>query len=419
MNGMDTIYYLIRVDQGSWISIHPVFRWPVQRLAENTINAVRFAVSMEVREKKVELIELFYDLIYVYAISNLTLLVEDPEGGVITWQMYSVYIVFSMIIILAWLLMTNYVNRYCTWRWYEYVLVVVNMSAAVLMTQTINNDPELSAVTLIASVAFMIACIIVLYLIQYVKSGRKDSYAKYNLIVLLVMEAVFMAALGLRSAGYEEVAKHIIAVNLVLGMIVPLVARKIYDAAPFSFPHLVERLELLTIIMFGEAIIAITGFIDLTNPEPLGFMNFLVIIMMFGFYVCQVHYLCDHHRVTRAIGMILCHYLILISINLVTVAFIYSDVGEVDTMFVAAMMALSMAVFNISLHGTCIYYHERFQRRPMDTALMLLFTAVGAAVMIGLSGEPYAVSVGAILGFGLNFAYFWMKYRSGTAPATD
>lgn len=28
---------------------------------------------MEVKEKKVELIELFYDLIYVYAISKLTL----------------------------------------------------------------------------------------------------------------------------------------------------------------------------------------------------------------------------------------------------------------------------------------------------------------------------------------------------------
>ena len=38
---------------------------------------------MEVKEKKVELIELFYDLIYVYAISRLTLLIEKPENGVI------------------------------------------------------------------------------------------------------------------------------------------------------------------------------------------------------------------------------------------------------------------------------------------------------------------------------------------------
>ena len=43
---------------------------------------------MAVKEKKVELIELFYDLIYVYAISRLTLLIEEPEGGIIPLHGY-------------------------------------------------------------------------------------------------------------------------------------------------------------------------------------------------------------------------------------------------------------------------------------------------------------------------------------------
>ncbi|MBR1452908.1 MAG: low temperature requirement protein A, partial [Candidatus Methanomethylophilaceae archaeon] len=62
---------------------------------------------MSVKEKKVELIELFYDLIYVYAISNMTLLLEEPEGGILTWDMFATYIVASMVIIQAWLYMTN------------------------------------------------------------------------------------------------------------------------------------------------------------------------------------------------------------------------------------------------------------------------------------------------------------------------
>lgn len=36
---------------------------------------------MQVKEKTVEPVELFYDLIYVYAVSGLTLLVEEPVGG--------------------------------------------------------------------------------------------------------------------------------------------------------------------------------------------------------------------------------------------------------------------------------------------------------------------------------------------------
>ena len=69
---------------------------------------------MEVKEKKVELIELFYDLIYVYAISRMTLLVEEPIDGVIDAQHILMYIFFSLLVFQAWLMMTTYVNRYGT-----------------------------------------------------------------------------------------------------------------------------------------------------------------------------------------------------------------------------------------------------------------------------------------------------------------
>ena len=48
---------------------------------------------MAVKEKKVELIELFYDLIYVYAISRLTMLIEEPEGGIIPLSGFFRYLV--------------------------------------------------------------------------------------------------------------------------------------------------------------------------------------------------------------------------------------------------------------------------------------------------------------------------------------
>lgn len=33
--------------------------------------------------------------------------------------------------------------------------------------------------------------------------------------------------------------------------------------------------------------------------------------------------------------------------------------------------------------------------------------------MLAFSGDQYALSVGAMLGFGLNFAYSWAKYIRG------
>ena len=83
---------------------------------------------MAVKEKKVELIELFYDLIYVYAISRLTMLIEEPEGGIIPLSGFFRYLVVCFVILQAWLYLTNYVNRYGRWKWYEYGLTAVNMN---------------------------------------------------------------------------------------------------------------------------------------------------------------------------------------------------------------------------------------------------------------------------------------------------
>ena len=372
---------------------------------------------MECKEKRVELIELFYDLIFVYAVSNLTLMVEEPEGGVVTWEMFGAYIIFSMVIIQSWMMMTMYVNRCCAWKWYEYVLVVLNMSAIVLLTQTINADPETTSSALFASLSMAVGCIIALYLILYHKSETHRAFARHNLIVLTAIELIYAVALSLRFTGFEEIGRYIISANLLVGIVVPLLINDEDESRCIYFPHLVERLNLFTIIMFGEAIISVTGFFNLAAPEPLGIMNFLVIIMMFGCYVCQVYFTCEHRKIVSHKWMVWCHYPIYVAINLMTVAFVYMDEGEVDPLITASLMALSMTVFNLSLHATSRYNREIFRRRPKDTAAVILFTAIGAAVMMAFPDERYALSIGALLGFGMSFAYSWINYHSGMIPA--
>lgn len=133
---------------------------------------------MEVKERKVELIELFYDLIYVYAIANMTKLLEEPVDGIITAEMFAHYFILSMVIIQAWLYMTNYVNHYCRWRWYEYLAVVINMSAAIVMSQTISESWTEYTRSLISSMMVMFACIASLYYLEC-RSGEDDpEYAR-------------------------------------------------------------------------------------------------------------------------------------------------------------------------------------------------------------------------------------------------
>ena len=80
---------------------------------------------MRIEAKKVELFELFYDLVFVYAISRVTLLLEEPVSGVFTFEQFFVYIISTLAVLQSWMYMTNYINRYGQWRWYEYVFLSI------------------------------------------------------------------------------------------------------------------------------------------------------------------------------------------------------------------------------------------------------------------------------------------------------
>ena len=62
------------------------------------------------------------------------------------------------------------------------------------------------------------------------------------------------------------------------------------------------------------------------TPIPI----FLVVISMFGSYVIQIHNLANHHRVERSLRLMFSHYFIIISINLITVAFEWLHLGGVN-----------------------------------------------------------------------------------------
>ena len=106
------------------------------------------------KEKKVELIELFYDLIYVYAISNLTKLLQTETTDI--FGDFGRYFILCLVILQAWLYLTNYVNRYGEWNKSEYLLTTVNMLATIYMANTISDDWE------IVSKSFNLAMLVML-----------------------------------------------------------------------------------------------------------------------------------------------------------------------------------------------------------------------------------------------------------------
>ena len=369
-------------------------------------------MTVGVKEKKVELIELFYDLIYVYAISRLTLLIEEPEGGIIPLSGFFRYIVVCFVILQAWLYMTNYVNRYGRWKWYEYALVTVNMTAAVYMSNTISA--QWSEMTLVFNLAMlvMLLCVAVLYFIQTALKEQDTGAAKNSLIILSVDCVLYLAAFIASLLNADNAVLWLDVAAVLTGAFLPFFIRGHFDISIISFPHLAERFELITIITFGEGIVGMTSFFDVNELSLVPVLVFAAILTLFGCYVVQIHYLCEHHRVERSLRLMFSHYFIVISLNLMTVAFKFLQSAEADRLFTSLLMTGSMILFFVSLFSDSVYYHSKYSFTAKDGVISAACTAVGAAMIILFCGNIYGFLIGVLITAAGNFSMLLLKERS-------
>ena len=366
---------------------------------------------MKVKEKKVELIELFYDLIYVYAISKLTMLIEEPENGVIPFAGFFRYLVVCFVILQAWLYLTNYVNRYGRWKWYEYGLTAVNMTAAVYMANTINTDWGEMATTFNLAMLVMLLCVAVLYFIQ-IRLKEQDTGAARNMLTILTVDLFLYLVAFLASVIHPgQIVLWIDVAAVLVGAFLPFFIRGRFDISIISFPHLVERFELITIITFGEGIVGMTGFFDVKHFTLRPILVFAVILCLFGCYVTQIHYLCNHHRVDRSLRLMFSHYFIVIAVNLITVAFKFLENPEASHLFTAGLMIAALILFFTAIFSDSIYYHEKYRFGIKDAAESCGFLVIGAAVMLLIRSTIYGFLIGALITACGNFVMLLMKYK--------
>ena len=366
---------------------------------------------MELAKKPVELIELFYDLLFVYAISQLTGLINEPIGGIIPPYDFFSYFVTCFVILQAWLYFTNYVNRYGKWKWYDYVLVCINMIAVIFMSNTILGDWAVMYFTYDVAMLIILLTIELLYIIQAKKEQTLKGAAGNSITILSIVCLIYLIAISCSFFGFQQYVLAINVVAILTGAFLPFFIKGNFDESIINFPHLVERFELLTIITFGEAIVGLAHFFDALNFSFVPILVFLIVISMFGSYVIQIHYLMQHNRVERSLRLMFSHYFIVISINLVTVALELIHSGGVNPLFASGLMIISLIIFYISIIANRHYYRQSIKLTKKDILLMIMATILGMAIILIFISNLYAFLIGSLcITFG-NFLVLLMKYK--------
>ena len=65
-----------------------------------------------IKHKNVEFTELFYDLVFVYAISKTTELIHHLHDGVVGGEAFFAFIITTFVPVDAWMLQTVFTNQY-------------------------------------------------------------------------------------------------------------------------------------------------------------------------------------------------------------------------------------------------------------------------------------------------------------------
>ena len=374
----------------------------------------RKAVEMiTAKGKTVTLFELFYDLTFVYAVSHMTGLLEHAENGVVPGHAVWLHLISALIVLQAWLYQTNYNNRFASGRWYENVVMAVNMMSALFMSNIIGGISEPAYFSFCIVMIIMLGDIAVLYAIKArvvgnqtsgAASARSFSSMLFGFTVIYAADAVLFAL-----PISETIPLVILNIMAFLGAVFPVFVRRDFEKEIVDFPHLTERFELLTIVTFGEMIVSVGAYFTLESFSRYSVFAFVIIILLFGCYVIHNHYMIDRHADTRGLVLMFSHYGIVIALNVLTVAQTLIAESEINGQTVTNMMLGSTLLYFAGMFMNSIYYKRKLWTAA-EKAAACGALAAGAVVMIAMR-SPRGCLIGMLIISAGLFAVLLYKTR--------
>ena len=93
-----------------------------------------------VKHKRVNYSELFYDLVFVFAISKVTALIHHLHNGILTWNSLLDFFMSVLLLINAWMIQTVYTNRYGKNSLFNMLIMFINMGLLLFISNLIKDD---------------------------------------------------------------------------------------------------------------------------------------------------------------------------------------------------------------------------------------------------------------------------------------
>ena len=334
-------------------------------------------------EKKVEYIELVYDLIFVYLVGRSNALLHTIENGFFSANTYLTYIVATLVILQVWYFSTLFINRYGTNGAADHVCLFINM----YLLYYLGDGTRLEGgyyVRYNVAWGLILLNLAAQYFLKLRRSGGmmpwEDRHLKYHMRLLLLQSVLILLSIPLYNVTHIALSW----VTLAVGFVAAAFTARIDALMPVNFEHLTERVMLYIVFTFGEMVVAIAEYVEGgfgVNTVYFSLMAFLIVGGLFLSYGVLYNHIIDRERQTTGTMYMYIHIVLVIALNNITVALEFMREPEVADTAKNIFLVASFLAYYVFLFFIGYFAHESYRAGGGYFAKLAALSAAFALAM--------------------------------------
>ncbi|KRN29174.1 hypothetical protein IV38_GL000053 [Lactobacillus selangorensis] len=354
--------------------------------------------------------ELFYDLIYAYAISRITATLHLVDNGIISGLHLAEFLMMMLVFWTIWTYQTVYANRFYHHGLVDTLFLLFNLFIVIYLAQAITPDFSATQTAFSLSTSTLFCSTAVQYLLQRHEQNQSAVKRLCSALagVLGIAAVIGYATLFLPSTWPYRLRFGIYAVSILSAAFGPLLFSNRIKTVPPHFDLFTERYSEFILLLFGEAIITVSTSIQELHITPFNILYYLIIVLLFATYLCMQKLGIDHQRKTGALVWIHSHYFIAVAIALLPVLLLEFDQQQLAPFFTSFMVTLTLALFYFNLYWNMRAYRASGIDLSGKRLFYLFFSLMLWALFSWLSAQwPTVFLSGLMLYLLANLLYLW------------
>ena len=321
--------------------------------------------------KKVSNYELFFDLVFILATSGVVGILHSTPEHIVSFERILSFVVSTLSIWHIWLLENSYLNRYSKRDANDVFTIIAAMLVLGNMVSLFSTNFETGIISfnvfsIPVHIYYNILMIITMGIIflQYQLHIQKYHQCTSDMIIqmkgIVIGIVIVVVSTFIAFFSPDSLVGYIYFIAYSVCYIYPNFMVKKMEYPYMNFPHLVERMQLITILTVGELVIAIIKTYPLSEHFLLSILTFVMVGFLFVSYVYQTAIRMNHHQEVAAAPLVYLHIAILIAINIITAGVEMYYEGQLLNIGVS-MILIGITVFYLCLYGTTRYNKDEVQ----------------------------------------------------------